>query len=297
MNTGMSKRAMQLNADIGGNMRESLGEDSSAEGQGGPVPKLGIIGASSPRLDVERMKGAIFLPPTKIEADPDQPRKTFEAAELDELAASLRTRGMLQPIRVRWDEGKGVWVIVTGERRWRASLLAGLDKIPAIDASKGTPEDVLADQLVENCLRQDLDPIEQARAIRRLMDQSGWSQARVSSELGLSAGAVSKSLRLLELPPEEQEDVSRGNLTAKEAYGRARVLPGPETAAPDADIREVRKLATRRALKAGRPRIGRFEYEGHEGKVSVVVKKADAGPRDFERALRAAIADLKKAAS
>jgi ParB family chromosome partitioning protein len=297
MSAGMSKRAMQLNADIGANMRESLGEDSLAESQGEPVTKLGLIGVSSPRLDVERMKGAIFLPPTKIEADPDQPRKTFGAAELDELATSLRTRGMLQPIRVRWDEEKGVWVIVTGERRWRASLLAGLDKIPAIDASKGAPEDVLADQLVENCLRQDLDPIEQARAIRRLMDQSGWSQARVSSELGLSTGAISKSLRLLDLSPKEQEDVSRGNLTVKDAYGRARMLPDSETAAPDADIREVRKLATRRALKAGRPRTGRFEYQGQEGKVSVVVKNADAGPRDFERVLRAAIADLKKAAS
>src|SRR4051812_29069412 len=297
MSTGMSKRAMQLNADIGGNMRESLGEDSPVEGQGGPVPKLGIIGASSPRLDVERMKGAIFLPPTKIEADPDQPRKTFGAAELDELAASLRTRGMLQPIRVRWDEGKGVWVIVTGERRWRASLLAGLDKIPAIDASMGTPEDVLADQLVENCLRQDLDPIEQARAIRRLMDQSDWSQAKVASELGLSVSWVSKSLRLLELPIEEQADVSRGNVTVTEAYSRARELPGPDSAAPDADIGEVRKLATRRALKAGRPRSGRFDYEGQEGRVSVVIKKADAGPKDFERALRAAIADLKRGAS
>src|SRR6185312_3212783 len=103
---------------------------------------------------------------------PEQPRKDFEPQALADLAASLKDRGQLQPIRVRWDEGSGRWLIVAGERRWRAAQMAGMTAMLCVEAKGAqTPDDILEDQLVENCLRADLAPLEQARAFKALVDR------------------------------------------------------------------------------------------------------------------------------
>src|SRR5206468_5331750 len=110
--------------------------------------------------------------------------KEFEPGALERLAESLKERGQLQPIRVRWEAGMDKWVIIAGERRWRAATLAGLATVAAVEASGPlTDDEILGDQLVENCVREDLKPIEQARAFKALMDRNDWSAIRLAKAL------------------------------------------------------------------------------------------------------------------
>jgi ParB family chromosome partitioning protein len=289
----ISKKAEAMMGSLGGNIDESIG----AGGQGTLAgPHFAV--ARSPRQGLERMKGAFLLSPQLLKSDPDQPRKTFGAAEMDGMMRSITSRGILQPIRVRWDEAGQSWVIVAGERRWRAASLLGMDKVPCIEAPDATPDEILIDQLTENCMREDLDPMQQARAFQVLIDRTGITQGELAERMGMSASTVSRSLQLLSLPSDVQEAVSRGEIGVAAAYEKVKELPVPE-ATSDATPGEVRKLATRRARRSSGPKTTRHEYRDQASGFSVVVsfRRPDAGPRDFERALRAAIADLKKAAS
>jgi ParB family chromosome partitioning protein len=160
----------------------------------------------------------------RIVPDPDQPRKEFSDEALDRLALSLQKHGQLMPIRVRWDVGLGKWVIISGERRYRAALRAGLRTVACIFADKGlTPEEVLQEQLIENLLREDLKPVEQARAYRQLMTVHSWTAKELSAELHVSQGAISKALALLDMPEDLQELVDAGAIPATAAYEVARV--------------------------------------------------------------------------
>jgi ParB family chromosome partitioning protein len=160
----------------------------------------------------------------RIIADPDQPRKDFDEDALARLAESLRTRGQLQPIRIRWDQGRGVYVVVVGERRWRAARLAGLDTISCVVVSGApTAADLLEDQLVENAVREGLKPVEQAKAFRTLMDGLGLTQLQLASKLQISQATVSQSLSLLELVESAQSQVDSGDLAPSIAYQIAKV--------------------------------------------------------------------------
>ncbi|MBV8267363.1 MAG: ParB/RepB/Spo0J family partition protein, partial [Planctomycetaceae bacterium] len=129
---------------------------------------------------VAKSKNAIEVPVDKIQPDPDQPREEFEAEALERLAESLKAKGQLQPIRVRWDEGRGVYVIIMGERRWRAAVMARLPVMTCVVHERALdPGEQLALQLVENALREDLRPVEQAKAYRKLMDMHNWSGNRL----------------------------------------------------------------------------------------------------------------------
>jgi ParB family chromosome partitioning protein len=122
-------------------------------------------------------------------------------------------------VRVRWDEGRGVYVLICGERRWRAARMAGLPTLTCVVA-EGTLDagELLALQLIENCVREDLQPIEQARAYRALMDRTGWSGNRLAQELGIAQSSVVHALALLELPSGIQEKVEQGELSPSTAY-------------------------------------------------------------------------------
>lgn len=131
----------------------------------------------------------------------DQPRRTFDEGELQSLAASIAARGVLQPILVRRraaEEGEGTYEIVAGERRWRASRLAGRDRIRAIVVD-GDPAEIA---LIENIQRVDLTPVEEARGIKVLMDTHGYSQGQVAEVLGRSRVRVNETLRILDLTPD-----------------------------------------------------------------------------------------------
>ena len=160
----------------------------------------------------------------RIVPDPDQPRKDFSDDAIERLAASLVKHGQLQPIRVRWNATIGRWVVISGERRYRAALRAGLKTVACVFADNGlSPSEILQEQIIENLLREDLKPIEQARAYRQLMDLHGWTAKELSGELQVSQGAVSKSLSLLTLPAELQEQVEEGSIPATAAYEVAKV--------------------------------------------------------------------------
>jgi ParB family chromosome partitioning protein len=173
---------------------------------------------------VTKVKNVAQIPIEKIGPDSNQPREEFDQEALERLAESLKTRGQLQPIRVRWDEGRGLYVILIGERRWRAARMAGLPTLSAVVVEgMMEPGELLAIQLVENCLREDLRPIEQARAFRALMDRNGWSARQLARELAIDHTGVARALALLELPGAIQEQVEQGSLAPATAYELSKV--------------------------------------------------------------------------
>jgi ParB family chromosome partitioning protein len=147
-----------------------------------------------------------------------QPRKTFREQDLQELTASVRERGILQPILVRTAEG-GQYELIAGERRWRAAKLAGLEKIPAVIQRASDP-DAVELALIENLQRQDLNPIETAKAYHRLVDEFRLTQEEVAKRVGKDRSSVANTLRLLNLPPEIQEALASDRLTV----GHAKVI-------------------------------------------------------------------------
>ena len=163
------------------------------------------------------------LPLREIEPDPGQPRKTFDDETLAELSASIAEHGLLQPIAVR-PRASGGYLIVAGERRWRASRMAGLTEVPVI-VKDVTDEQAMELALVENLQREDLDPVEEAAGIRELMDRCGLTQEQAARKLGKSRSALANILRLLTLPEDIITMVRQGTLSA----GHARVLAGLES--------------------------------------------------------------------
>jgi ParB family transcriptional regulator, chromosome partitioning protein len=160
-------------------------------------------------------EGVRSLPLARLKANPDQPRRSFSEASLAELASSLRTHGLIQPILVE-ETGEGSFLIVAGERRFRAAKLAGLAEVPVIVRSF-TPEKRLEIALIENVQREDLNPVEEAEAYRSLMAMGGRSQEEVADVVGKSRSAVANSLRLLRLPESVLAALRDGSLSAGHA--------------------------------------------------------------------------------
>ena len=157
------------------------------------------------------------LPVEQIEPNPDQPRSNFEAGALAALASSIATAGILQPLIVRpLDDGR--FQLVAGERRWRAAREAGLERVPAVIRS--SPEDErLQAALIENMVREDLNPVDEARACAALVEDLGISKEELARRVGRSRAAISNLIRLLDLPDEVQTLLERGKLS--EGHGRA----------------------------------------------------------------------------
>ena len=164
------------------------------------------------------------LPLREIEPDPDQPRKRFDEDALNQLADSIAENGLLQPIAVRPKKLGTGYIIIAGERRWRAARLAGLDEVPVV-IKDVTDEQAAALALIENLQREDLDPIEVAEGCHQLIDRYGLTQESAARRLGKSRSAVANSLRLLALPKDVRHKVSAGVLSA----GHAKVLLGLPT--------------------------------------------------------------------
>jgi ParB family chromosome partitioning protein len=223
------------------------------------APSIGPAQVPAHLQGVVKVKNVAQIPVEKIGPDPDQPREEFDEDALGRLAESLKARGQLQPIRVRWDEGRGLYMILVGERRWRAARKAGLPTLSAVIVEGAIePGELLAIQLVENCLREDLRPIEQARAFRALMDRNGWSARQVARELAIDHTGVARALALLELPAPVQDQVEQGALAPATAYELSKVE----------DARAQRDLAER-VVAEGMTRAETVE----------VVRQAVGGPK------------------
>ena len=200
------------------------------------------------------------LPLREIEPDPEQPRKRFDDDALNQLADSITENGLLQPIAVRPKQvGRG-YIIIAGERRWRAARLAGLDEVPVI-IKDVTDEQAAALALIENLQREDLDPIEVAEGCRQLIEKYGLTQESAAKKLGKSRSAVTNSLRLLALPQDVRRMVSAGQLS----FGHAKVLLGlpseelmrqaaAEVVAQNLNVRQTEALCKKLAKSAKPPK-------------------------------------------
>jgi ParB family transcriptional regulator, chromosome partitioning protein len=202
------------------------------------------------------------IPVEALHPNPDQPRRTFPRPELEELAASIRERGIIQPIIARPDAAApGEYQIVAGERRWRAAQMAQLHDVPVIIRNYSDTE-VLEVAIIENIQRADLNPMDEAAAFRQLMDRYGHTQEQLATILGKSRSHVANQMRLLALPDDVQGLVTTGALSA----GHARALIGhprcSELARQIVDdklsVREAERLA-RDPVPRGTPRKARGE--------------------------------------
>ena len=200
-------------------------------------------------------EGLALLPVAAIEPHPEQPRRHFDEAALDELAASIAARGVIQPVIVR-PHGAGRWQLIAGERRWRAAQRAQLHEIPAIVRDLDERE-VMALALIENLQREDLNPIEEARAYQRLADGEAMTQAEIARMVDKSRSHVANLQRLLSLPEPVIALVEEGRLS----MGHARALIGFDDAAILAQnavdrrlsVREVEQLVRRQAKPGAAP--------------------------------------------
>jgi len=198
------------------------------------------------------------LPVESLRANPDQPRRTFSKEALDELAASVREKGIIQPLIVRpAPDASGQYQIVAGERRWRAAQLAGLHDVPVIIRDYSDAE-VLEVAIIENIQRSDLNAIDEGGAYRQLIERFGHTQDQLAQALGKSRSHIANLMRLLTLPVDVQGMVITGALTP----GHARALIGHPEAGKLArqiiddklSVREAEELARREASRPLRPR-------------------------------------------
>lgn len=179
--------------------------------------------ASEAAISGEALQRGVFqLPIEQVERDGAQPRKLFDQTKLQELAASIKAQGIIQPVLVRKSEGR--YRIIAGERRWRAAQLAGLQSIPAL-VREATEAQAFEMALVENLQRTDLNPIEEAEGYRRLIEEFSLTQEQVSERVGKERSSVTNTLRLLGLPDEVKGMVADGVLS----MGHARALLGLPT--------------------------------------------------------------------
>jgi len=191
-------------------------------------------------------RGEIFIALEKLTANPNQPRKTFDEAELEELADSIRQQGIIQPILAE-DNEDGTYTIIAGERRTRAARLAGLTEVPAI-LRRYSEEKRMVVSLIENIQRANLNAIEEASAYRQLMELEGLSQEEAAAKVGKNRATVANALRLLKLPPDMQESIQKGEISA--GHARA-VLSLSDAKAQEVLFREILKkgLSVREAEK------------------------------------------------
>lgn len=176
----------------------------------GAIPDISIL-TGGERVVIKQ------IPLAQIGANPDQPRKTFKDAELNDLAASIKEKGVLQPILLRAVPNKPYnYEIVAGERRYRASKLAGLTEIPAV-IKKLDDDNAMEIALIENVQRENLDPIEEAAAYKNLMEKCNYDMADVSRLIGKSDSYIRNAIRLIDLPDAVRQMVSNGEISASHA--------------------------------------------------------------------------------
>ncbi|MCD1622750.1 ParB/RepB/Spo0J family partition protein [Citromicrobium bathyomarinum] len=265
----------KLGRGLGALLGETHREESVAPSEGGTALSSaagqGEGGAGAPR------SGLASIPVARIEPLPGQPRQIFDDDALDDLARSIAQRGVIQPVIVRPLERKGRYQLVAGERRWRAAQRAKLHEIPAIIRDLDQRE-VMAIALIENIQREDLNPIEEARAYQHLADEEGMSQAEIAELVDKSRSHVANHQRLLALPEKVIAYVERGQLS----MGHARALIGHDAAEMLAEeavtrnlsVRDVEKRARSKGTASGRASSARPSKSGsHESEDIAAVER------------------------
>ena len=227
----------------------------------------------------------VYIPIEKIQPNPDQPRRSFTSADLDDLANSIRAKGVIQPLIVRRHPANaGEYQIVAGERRWRASQMAQLHELPAIIRDFSDNE-VLEVAIIENIQRADLNPVEEAAGYRQLMDRFGRTQEQMAEALGKSRSHIANLLRLLGLPTDVQAHLKEGRLT----IGHARALITTENASELAQIIISKGLSVRDTEKLVRKSANGQEIATSDRKSNKGSGDKDADTKALEGDLSAAI--------
>lgn len=265
--------------------------------KGGLGSGLGALFGEDLKYDQETtLPGALtVLPLTKVEPRPDQPRKEFDEGALEELAESIHTHGLIQPVVVRPLPGD-YYQIIAGERRWRAARLAGLTEIP-VRVLEADDRVAMELALVENLQREDLNPIEEAQGYCVLMEEYELTQEEVSEAVGRSRSAVANALRLLNLTGEVQEMVARGELSA--GHARALIPLRGERAQERAAETIIKERLSVRQTEALCARLARGSAERQKSKTPGGVDSVDYAKeveRELENALgrRVTLVDGKK---
>ena len=256
--------AKKIQRGLGRGLGALLGEDVVAEASQPTEP-------AQPQAPVDAVR---MLPIGQIDPNREQPRRSFDEEALKELAASIRAVGVLQPIIVAPSGDR--FTIIAGERRYRASRLAELDEIPAIVRDWDSQKRLEA-ALVENLQRDDLNPVEEAMGVRRLMDEAGLTQEKAAERLGKSRPAVANLLRLLTLPDSVKQMLAEGKLSAGHARALVTVEPRRQvqlanlTMQQGWSVRQLERICAQPvkedAPKARRPRdaqIGELENMARE---------------------------------
>ena len=199
-------------------VKEPKAAAGDAAVSGGKKTKSGSAGTSSRKkasAAEDTRDRIIYIDINDIKPNSAQPRTNFDEEKLKELAGSIRANGVIQPLIVR--EGTNGYELVAGERRWRASRIAELKKVPCIVRDFDDRQNAIV-AIIENMQREDLNPIEEALGLKAMTDKYGFTQEQISASLGRSRTYIANSIRLLKLPPEIQEYVSSGQMSA--AHGR-----------------------------------------------------------------------------
>jgi ParB family chromosome partitioning protein len=222
-----------------------------------------------------------IIPMAKLQPNPDQPRKTFPEASIEELAQSIQKHGLLQPI-IAEPSGSDSYIIVAGERRFRAAQKAGLEELPVILRAVSA-EKRLQLSLIENIQREDLNPMEEAKAYQGLMELTGFTQEQVSEAVGKNRSTVANALRLLRLPEPMQDAVRDGSISA--GHARSLLALADETERQALFARIIKEsLSVRQAEQAVQDSLLR-----RAGKKPKSGKKAVAGsaPKELDPNLKA----------
>lgn len=239
----------------------------------------------------------VYIPPSQITPNPDQPRRFFDEEALGDLTESIRTRGVLQPIIVRRDNAvDGCFILIAGERRWRAATAANLPKIPAL--IRGPKDDPAELALIENLQRENLNPIEEAESLQRLKERRTISDATLAQIIGKSRQSVNESLMLTRLPEAIKEECRMSGIYSKSLLLRLVRAPNSDTQltlwqamkSGAVTVREARNT-TKQATQPG-PKPFQHRYQGKGFAVRVSFRKSRASHDEVRDALREALKDL-----
>ena len=283
------KTTRQQLKDVLNNVEESIGgRREESRHNLSPVPTVRDIGRRANRtlgqIDIDRI-----LP------DPDQPRTEFDDEAIQQLAASLRDRGQLSPIRVRWSERHNSWLIISGERRWRAAKRAGLKMMNChFQEQTMSPTEVLEEQLIENLLRQDLRPVEEAESYQKLMQINDWNGKQLAEALNISPTRVSRALSLLKLPHEMRVRIDSGEVSARAGYELSRTPSSELPKQPTAERITIQSAAKIARSKSPRKERGVQQTFYADNGWQVVVRCPRRGTYvEVEQALAVALEEVK----
>lgn len=234
--------------------------------------------------------------------DPDQPRQQFDADAVERLSKSITDKGQLAPIRVRWSDDSQKWVIIAGERRWRATRQAGLTTIDChFHEGDLSHSEILEQQIIENCLREDLKSLEQARAFASLMELNGWNGKQVAEALRIQPATVTRTLALLKLPGDIQAQVETGDISSRAAYEISK-LDSDQARRCMADSVINHQLNPTETAQAVRQKKGRPRPENSSTKESIrtpegwtvtVTSRKKGNYHEIEQALEYALEDIR----